>query len=233
MIDQATSRAATTHRRIRSFVRREGRLTPAQARALDTWLPRFGVSAADLHDPASLFPRPAAITAEIGFGDGDNLLATAQAHPERNFLGFEVHRPGVGRLLDGMARAGLSNLRVCTVDAAEALAESRTDAWLDAVYILFPDPWHKARHHKRRLIQPAFLDVLARRMPAGGLLRLATDWADYAEHMLAVCDDHPAFDNLHGAGSVMPRADDRIQTKFERRGLRLGHTVADLAYQRT
>lgn len=228
----APATAAPRRRRIRSFVRREGRLTPAQARALDAGLPRFGVTGADLQSPERLFDDHQPITAEIGFGDGENLLDTARAHPDRNYLGFEVHRPGVGRLLDGVAKAGLTNVRVCPEDAAEGLTACPVAGWLDAVYVLFPDPWHKARHHKRRLIQPDFLDVLARLLRPGGHLRLATDWADYAEHMLTVCDAHPAFVNDHGRGGVMAAAHDRIQTKFERRGLRLGHHVTDLAYRR-
>ncbi len=237
MSDSASRRMSDSdtpayHRRIRSFVRREGRLTPAQSRALDALMPRYGVAAEAFADPAQLFERPAPLTLEIGFGDGENLLAACQQHPERNFLGFEVHRPGVGRLLDRADKAGVVNLKVSTDDAAETLAQSAMTPWIDSLYVLFPDPWHKARHHKRRLIQPAFLDMLAGRMGTGARLRLATDWADYAEHMLAVCDAHPAFENVNGIGQQMPTADDRIETKFERRGLRLGHTIADFDYRR-
>lgn len=220
------------HRRIRSFVRREGRLTPAQSRALDALLPRYGAAVAAFAQPTSLFERVAPITIEIGFGDGDNLLAACQAHPERNYIGFEVHRPGVGRLLDRADKAGVTNLRVCSEDAAETLAGSAAEPWIDQAFVLFPDPWHKARHHKRRLIQPAFLDMLAQRMAQGAQLRLATDWADYAEHMAEVCEAHPAFVNAQGPGGQMPEAGDRIETKFERRGLRLGHTIADFDYRR-
>ena len=223
---------AAHHRPIRSYVRREGRLTSGQAHALDTHWARYGAEADDLTDPAALYAQAAPLALEIGFGDGENLLAQCTAHPDRNYLGLEVHRPGVGRLLAGAAQAGVRNLRVAALDAAELLRHTLPDACLAACHILFPDPWHKARHHKRRLIQPAFLDDLARVMQPGGLLRLATDWADYAEHMLAVCDTHPRWDNLHGPGGVMDTPDDRIQTKFERRGLRLGHSVTDLAYRR-
>jgi len=220
------------HRRIRSFVRREGRLTPAQSRALDELMPRYGVNADAFSDPASQFDPAKPLTIEIGFGDGENLLAACQRHPERLFLGFEVHRPGVGRLLDRADKAGVTNLRVSTDDAAETLAKSAPTAWIDTVYVLFPDPWHKARHHKRRLIQPAFLDLLAERMAPGARLRMATDWADYAEHMAEVCDAHPRFENVNGPAGQMPVFDDRIETKFERRGLRLGHAIADFDYRR-
>lgn len=220
------------HRRIRSFVRREGRLTPAQSRALDDLMPRYGASAAAFAKPDTLFPDSAPITIEIGFGDGDNLLAACQTHPNRHFVGFEVHRPGVGRLLDRADKADVDNLRVCSDDAAETLAGSAATPWIDQVYVLFPDPWHKARHHKRRLIQIPFLDLLATRMAPGAQLRLATDWADYAEHMLEVCEAHPAFVNADGPGGQMAQAGDRIETKFERRGLRLGHQIADFDYRR-
>lgn len=220
------------HRPIRSFVRREGRLTTGQAHALEAHWPQFGADRDALRQPAALFSQTAPITLEIGFGDGENLLAQCQAHADRNFIGLEVHRPGVGRLLASAAKAGVSNLRVAALDAAELLRGTLPAACLDAVYVLFPDPWHKARHHKRRLIQTPFLDDLSGAVRPGGLLRLATDWADYAEHMLAVCDAHPRWRNVQGAGGTMAHADDRIETKFERRGLRLGHGVTDLAYTR-
>ena len=223
--------AAKHHRPIRSFVRREGRLTSGQAHALEAHWPRYGASRDDLANPAALFGNAAPITLEIGFGDGDNLLTQAKAHPDRNFIGLEVHRPGVGRLLAGAAEAGLSNLRVADLDAAELLREVISAQSISATYVLFPDPWHKARHHKRRLVQAGFLDALARVTTDGGLLRLATDWEDYAEHMQAVCGPHPAWQ-----ASVVPTDSDtptdRIQTKFERRGLRLGHGVWDYAYVR-
>ena len=227
--------AAAHHRPIRSFVRREGRLTSGQARALDQQWPQYGTDRHGLRDPAALFARAAPITLEIGFGDGDNLLAQAKAHPERNFLGLEVHRPGVGRLLAGAADAELHNLRVADLDAAELLREVIPPQSLAVTYVLFPDPWHKARHHKRRLVQADFLDDLANATVPGGLLRLATDWADYAEHMQAVCGAHPAWQQTavpsdESIGGDAPG--DRIQTKFERRGLRLGHGVWDFAFER-
>lgn len=223
--------AASHHRPIRSFVRREGRLTSGQARALEQQWPHYGTDARGLRDPAALFARQAPITLEIGFGDGDNLLAQAKAHPDRNFIGLEVHRPGVGRLLAGAAEAGIDNLKLADLDAAELLRDTIPPQSLNAIYVLFPDPWHKARHHKRRLVQEPFLDDVARVIQPGGLLRLATDWEDYAEHMQAVCGAHPAWQ-----GADVPADDgapiDRIQTKFERRGLRLGHGVWDFAYIR-
>lgn len=223
--------AAAHHRPIRSFVRREGRLTSGQARALEQQWPRYGADRDSLANPAALFERVAPITLEIGFGDGDNLLAQAIAHPERNFIGLEVHRPGVGRLLAGAAEAGLGNLRVSDLDAAELLRETFPAGCLSATYVLFPDPWHKARHHKRRLVQAGFLDDLAKATQPGGLLRLATDWENYAEHMQAVCEPHPAWRHTE-VPTDGEQALDRIQTKFERRGLRLGHGVWDFALER-
>lgn len=218
---------------IRSFVRRSGRLTKAQERALDTLLPRYGVSNEGGIDLAALFAREAPCHLEIGFGMGDALLEMAQRHPENNYLGIEVHLPGIGHLLDGMAKAELENIRVCTSDAVPILAQRLPAASLDAVYIFFPDPWPKKKHHKRRLIQPSFIDYLSRVLKPGGLLHLATDWENYAEHMLEVMEARQDFGNLAGAGQYHPRPDSRPLTKFERRGQRLGHGTWDLLYQKS
>lgn len=220
-------------RRIRSFVRREGRLTLAQQRALDELWPRFGIdfSPAAL-DLQSLFGRTALRVLEIGFGNGESLAAMAAAAPYTDFIGIEVHRPGVGHLLLAIERLALQNLRVCCHDAVEVLERQIPDASLDRVHIFFPDPWHKKRHNKRRLIQPGFVDLLASRMSPGGLLHLATDWADYAAQMLAVLDASPLWRNRAGTGRFSPRPPWRIQTHFEQRGLRLGHDVWDLLHER-
>ncbi len=216
-------------RPIRSFVRREGRLTTAQQRALDEHWPRFGIAADNRPlDPQALFGRAAPLWLEIGFGDGEALHHIASLHPEVDFIGIEVHRPGVGHLLNRVADSGLDNVRVVSADATEVLRNQIPDGLLARALIFFPDPWPKKRHHKRRLIQPAFADELARVIAPGGALHLATDWADYAEHMHAVLDDHPAF----AADASGERPDYRPPTKFEERGLRKGHGVEDLLYTR-
>ena len=219
----------THHRPIRSFVRREGRLTDAQQRALDEHWPRFGLSAdGDALDPVAVFGRRAPVWLEIGFGNGEALRHMAAHHPEVDFIGIEVHRPGVGHLLNAIAADELTNVRVMSADAVEILRARIADAALARVLIFFPDPWPKKRHHKRRLIQPPFAAELARVLEPGGILHLATDWADYAEHMHAVLDDHPAFTH----SGTHERPDYRPPTRFEERGLKKGHGVEDLLYQR-
>ncbi len=220
-------------RAIRSFVRREGRITPAQEQALERLWPRYGIDySGAVLDPASLFGRNAPLVVEIGFGNGDHLLASAQNRADTNFLGIEVHRPGAGRVLQQADKLGLSNLRVVCADAVEVLREGLRPGTVDEVVIFFPDPWPKKRHHKRRLVQPAFAQVLARALRSGGRLRLATDWADYARHMLEVMQAAPGFANLSADGGAMPRPADRPLTRFESRGLRLGHAVADFEFLR-
>jgi tRNA (guanine-N7-)-methyltransferase len=223
-------------RAVRSFVIRAGRLTDAQRRALEELWPRFGVpytgAALELR---ALFGRTAPCTMEIGFGNGEHLAARAQAEPERDFLGVEVHRPGIGHLLRAAAAANLSNLRLIDHDAVEVLQQQITPGTLDEVQILFPDPWPKKRHHKRRLIQPEFAMLLATRLRAGGRLLLATDWAPYAEHMRLVLDACTLLEPLASASLAAEPAGEpggREPTRFERRGLRLGHQVSDLAYRR-
>jgi len=221
------------HRRIRSFVLRMGRMTAGQQRALNELWPRFGIE----YSPQALnldqvFGRSAPRLIEIGFGTGEALFACAQAHPEMDCLGIEVHRPGAGHLLLQVETAALGNIRVSCHDAVEVFKQQIVPASIDAVHIFFPDPWHKARHHKRRLIQPAFVDVVAQTLKPGGLLRLATDWQNYAEHMRAILDSHPQFINLAGQSGYVPRPDDRPLTRFERRGHRLGHGVWDMCYRR-
>lgn len=215
---------------VRSYVRREGRMTGAQKRALETLWPRYGVDGP--FDPRRAFGRDAPMVLEIGFGNGDHLLARAQAQPEKNFLGVEVHRPGVGRLLLRAEALGLTNLRVACDDAVEVLRDWLPEASLDEVMIYFPDPWPKKRHHKRRLIQPELAHRVASRLKPGGILRLATDWADYATHMLAVLNAETLLRNESPAGGFIPRPPDRPATKFEQRGERLGHPVRDLAFRR-
>jgi len=221
------------HRPIRSFVMRTGRMTTGQARALEDLWPRYGVeySPAPL-DLDALFGRHAPRTLEIGFGNGEHLAALAAAHPERDYLGVEVHRPGVGHLLMLAATNNLTNLRASTHDAVEVLREQIAPGALDEVLVLFPDPWHKKRHNKRRLIQPPFVELIASRLAPGGMLKLATDWEEYALQMLDVMRGNPQFTNLSPGGDWMPRPEERAPTRFEKRGARLGHGVWDLAFRR-
>ncbi len=220
-------------RRIRSFVLRMGRMTDGQQRALDEHWPAFGLDyQPERIDPVALFGRDAPRIIEIGFGTGEALFAYAQQHPETDCLGIEVHHPGVGHLFLQVESVGLTNVRASCHDAVEVLSNQIPVASIDAVHIFFPDPWHKTRHHKRRLIQPAFADLLAKVIKPGGKLRLATDWENYAVHMRAVLDLHPQFINTADASGFVPRPDDRPLTRFERRGHRLGHGVWDMAYQR-
>jgi len=223
-------------RRIRSFVRREGRLTPGQQRALDALWPRFGLELPQPPAPldlAAVFGREAPVTLEIGFGDGESLAEQAANHPQRNFLGTEVHRPGVGHLLREVERRGLENVRVSDHDAVELLEHYLAPGSLDCVQVFFPDPWHKKRHHKRRLIQPPFVRLLATRLRPGGRLHLATDWAEYAEHMIAVMEECREWFAPDGPVPAPGRPPERPVTKFERRGERRGHGVADLLYRRS
>ncbi|MGH8253393.1 MAG: tRNA (guanosine(46)-N7)-methyltransferase TrmB, partial [Steroidobacteraceae bacterium] len=206
-------------RAVRSFVRRAGRQTPAQQRALTELWPRYGVPGeTGLIDFAVLFGRSAPNTIEIGFGNGDHLAARALAEPERNFLGVEVHLPGIGHLLRAAAAANLANLRVVEQDAVVLLHERIAVEALDEVQILFPDPWPKKRHHKRRLIQPDFAQLVASRLRHGGLLHVATDWEPYAQQISAVLDACPLLATAADARLVA-----RAVTRFEQRGLRLGH----------
>lgn len=220
-------------RTIRSFVRREGRLTDAQRRALDELWPRHGVTpgAAPL-DFVQLFGRDAPVHLEIGFGNGEALAAMAAAHPQNNYLGIEVHRPGVGALLRRLEAEGLTNVRVVSVDAKDVLEQCIPDASLAAVYLFFPDPWPKKRHHKRRLLQPEFAQLVRRKLRPNGEFHLATDWEDYARHMLAVLSAADGFENAAAPGPFVSRPEMRPLTRFERRGQRLGHGVWDLLFRR-
>ncbi len=219
------------HRTVRSFVMRGGRVTDAQQKALIELWPRFGVPFSETGlDLGVLFGRSAPCTLEIGFGSGEHLAARALSEPTRNFLGAEVHRPGIGHLLRAAAAADLQNLRLIAHDAVEVLQQQIAPGALDEIQILFPDPWPKKRHHKRRLIQPEFAALAASRLRAGGWLRLATDWAPYAEHMSQVLDACPLLALVPDSQALLFAG--RTATRFERRGLRLGHPVRDLVYRR-
>ncbi len=220
-------------RAIRSFVTRAGRITTAQERALAELWPKYGVGAApQAFDCAARFGREAPLTIEIGFGNGENLLALARAHPQRDYLGIEVHRPGMGRLLLALEELAITNVRVICHDAVQVLAQQVPPHAAQEILILFPDPWPKKRHHKRRLIQRAFVELAVSRLCSGGVIRLATDWAPYAQEMLAVLGAIPELANLAADGAFVPRPGERAPTRFEKRGVRLGHEVWDLAFRR-
>jgi tRNA (guanine-N7-)-methyltransferase len=220
-------------RSIRSFVTRSGRITPAQERALAELWGKYGVDfTLQPLDGGAVFGRDSARTLEIGFGNGENLLALAAAHPARDFLGVEVHRPGVGRLLLALESRGLTNVRVICHDAVEVLERQIACEFLHEILILFPDPWPKKRHHKRRLIQPAFVELAASRLVRSGVLRLATDWQPYALQMLQTLAAAPGLENLSTERGFVARPQERAPTRFERRGARLGHDVWDLAFRR-
>jgi tRNA (guanine-N7-)-methyltransferase len=226
--------AAENHpRTIRSFVTRSGRITDAQERALRALWPTYGAEFEDRpSDLDALFGRRAPRTLEIGFGNGEHLAGLAAAHPERDFIGIEVHRPGVGRLLLQLAELQLHNVKVFCHDAVEVLDAQIPPASIDEVLILFPDPWPKKRHHKRRLIQSPFVRLLATRLRTAGIVRLATDWQPYAEQMLAVLGQCDLLANLAADHSFSKEPGQRAPTRFERRGRSLGHDVWDLTFRR-
>lgn len=218
---------------MRSFVVRAGRTTAGQQRALTELWPTYGLEfSRNPLDFDAVFGRSAPRMLEIGFGAGEALLEFARTHPDVDCLGVEVHKPGIGRLLLGAQNAGLSNLRVICHDAVEVLEAQLPAAGLAVVHVFFPDPWPKKRHHKRRLIQPPFVNLLARVLQPGGTLRLATDWQPYALHMREVLDGSADFVNAAIGSGFAERATERPLTRFEQRGHRLGHAVWDLEYRR-
>ena len=227
------SMPVTNRRAIRSFVLRAGRMTPSQKDAYETLWPQFGISIKQgRQDIAALFERSAQTVLEIGFGMGDSLVEMAYKAPETNFIGVEVHRPGVGRLLRLASEQKLSNIRVYAEDAIEVLKCGIPDASLDRLQLFFPDPWHKKKHHKRRIVQPEFMRLVTAKVKAGGVFHASTDWANYAEHMMQVLSETPGWENLAGGGQFSPKPDYRPSTKFEARGERLGHAVWDLLFKR-
>ena len=234
-IESAAQSASDTrpHRSVRSFVVRAGRMTVAQERAWTELWPRYGIETGSgpLDFPA-IFGRTAPRTLEIGFGDGESLVALAAAHPDRDYLGIEVHRPGVGHLMLRAEELGLGNVRAICRDAVEVLQQCVPPASLDELLLYFPDPWPKKRHHKRRIVQPEFVALVASRLRPGGVLRMATDWQPYAEHMLEVASGCATLRNESPDASYVQRPESRPVTKFERRGHRLGHGTWDLAFSR-
>jgi len=221
----------SAYRPIRSYVLRQGRVSEAQRRAHVELMPRFGIPfAREALDLARVFGRAAPRILEIGFGMGETTADIAARHPENDYLGIEVHTPGVGGLLKRLAERGLTNVRVIQHDAVEALQHMIAPASLDAVHVFFPDPWPKKRHHKRRLLQAPFIELLATRMKPGAYLHVATDWEDYAQQMLEVLAAEPRLENT--VAGFAPRPEYRPLTKFEQRGLKLGHPVRDLIFRR-
>ena len=219
-------------RRVRSFVRRDGRLTDAQERALNDVMPRVGLQLDDgLQSFSTVFQREAPTALEIGFGSGHSLLEMAKAHPDQNFIGIETHLPGIGTLLSGIELHALSNIRIYYADAVEVLSRCIPENSLDVVQIFFPDPWPKRKHHKRRLIQPSFTDVIVSKLKIGGTFHLATDWEHYAVHMMKVLSACAQLTNLSGEKCYSNRSSQRpIVTKFERRGHESGRAIWELQF---
>lgn len=225
-------------RQIRSFVRRDGRITPGQSAALEELFPVWGLepaihSADDwVFDWKDIFGNDKAPVFEIGFGNGGNLLRQAAARPEDNFVGVEVYRSGCGQVLMEAKKSGLKNIRVICEDAVQVLAKRVADQSLSETWLFFPDPWHKKRHNKRRIVQADFAALVASKLADKGLFQMATDWAPYAEHMLEIMNAAPAFNNTDDDNGFITRPDNRILTHFEQRGLNKGHEVADLLFQK-
>ncbi|MEO6928002.1 MAG: tRNA (guanosine(46)-N7)-methyltransferase TrmB [Casimicrobiaceae bacterium] len=231
MTDVPPSADAPVHRPVRSFVRRAGRQSPSQKRALDEFAPRHCIDhcRAPL-DFAAVFGRHASVVLEIGFGMGETTAQIAAAHPDIDYIAVDVHDPGIGSLLGRIEALGLCNLRIVRHDAVEVVADMIPPGSLAGVHVYFPDPWPKKRHHKRRLLKPAFVHEIALRVASGGYLHAATDWQEYADEILAVFAAEPLLAN--SAAGFAPRPAWRPQTKFETRGLALGHAVSDILFTR-
>jgi tRNA (guanine-N7-)-methyltransferase len=232
--NQAEAEAAGVYiSKVKSYVKREGRLTKGQARALDSYWLDMGLTIDQgLLDLAAIFGNDNPVVLEIGFGMGKSLVEMASNAPDLNFIGIEVHRPGVGACLGDAGEARLKNLRVFEHDAVEVLAQCIADNALHRVQLYFPDPWHKKRHHKRRIVQPEFVEKLRAKIAVGGQFHMATDWEPYAEHMLEVMQQNDNFENMSPTNDYVERPEYRPITKFETRGQRLGHGVWDLIFTR-
>jgi tRNA (guanine-N7-)-methyltransferase len=227
-----TDLAQTLPQRIRSFIRRQGRLTPGQEVALDQYWPQYGLEPELDYDFSQVFGRQAPLIVEIGFGNGDSLAKMAAANPDHDYIGIEVHKPGVGHLLILLNEQGLTNVRVYCHDAIEVLEQKIPDHSLAGLHLFFPDPWHKKKHHKRRIVRPSFVDLLNKKLQVGGYFHAATDWQNYAESMLEVLSASEGLKNTSLTQDYCERPDYRPLTKFEQRGLRLGHGVWDLIFKK-
>lgn len=223
-----------TTRTIKSFVCRTGRVTPRQLNALENCLPKYELPLTPEHwDFQSIFGRKAETIVEIGFGMGASLFSMAMAAPETSFIGIEVHRAGLGSLAASLDESGCTNVRLVSLDAVEVFKQYIPDGSLSGIQIFFPDPWHKKKHHKRRLIQPDFVNLLIQKLKPQGFIHCATDWEDYARHMLEVFSANQRLSNANPEGGYVPRPESRPITKFEQRAHRLGHGIWDLIYYKS
>ncbi len=223
----------TRKRSIKSYVLRQGRLTGAQSRAIEELWPKYGIDLSDVNqDWQQQFQRTAPLIIEIGFGMGSSLIQQAQIEQDKNFLGIEVHRPGVGACLQEVNAKGLENIKVMNCDAIAVFEQMIVDQSVSRIQLYFPDPWHKKKHHKRRIVKKTFIDIVGEKLEQGGVFHMATDWQPYAESMLSVMQQENGFCNMAGTLNFVPRPDFRPVTKFEKRGLKLGHGVWDLIYKK-
>lgn len=223
---------AASFRPIRSFVRRRGRMTTAQRSALENLWSIYGLDSSRAFDSAQSFGRIAPLVIEIGFGNGDNLADYAEKYPEINYLGIEVHEPGIGHLMNRLDQRAIQNVRLFRGDAIEILRDRIEDASVEAIKLLFPDPWPKKRHHKRRLVSAEFARLIARKLRSGGVFHAATDWSDYANQILRIMEACEDFGELGGSCASQGFRSERTMTRFERRGIGLGHQVSDLIFIR-
>ena len=229
----STENSQKRHREIKSFVLRQGRLTAAQQNALENHWQDYGIDFSEHRlDFKTLFGNNNEIILEIGFGNGESLLQQAINQPQYNFIGIEVHGPGVGHLIHEAQTHGVHNIKVIRHDAVEVLQQQIADASIQQLQLFFPDPWHKKRHHKRRIMKPAFIELVNQKLKTGGFFHMATDWQHYAEQMLEEMDNSDKFRNISGKGHYSKTRGSRCETKFERRGIRLGHGVWDLIYEK-
>ncbi|RUM53606.1 MAG: tRNA (guanosine(46)-N7)-methyltransferase TrmB [Methylococcus sp.] len=217
-------------RRVLSFVRRRGRITPSQEKALKDLWPVYGVEPHEPFNGEKLFGNLASVTLEIGFGNGSSLAAAAQKNPQRNYVGVEVHEPGVGHLMNLLDKGGIGNVRIFCQDAVEVVRDLIQDAALDRVNLFFPDPWPKKRHHKRRIVSPDFAELVSVKLRQGGCFHIATDWDEYACHITDTLEGCKNFERIDGKIYHQLRLEDRSTTRFEKRGLLLGHPVRDILY---
>jgi tRNA (guanine-N7-)-methyltransferase len=231
--EQEAAAAGVYVRKVQSFVKREGRLTTGQAKSIEKYWPQKGLThESGMQNFTKVFGRQAPLVLEIGFGMGKSLVEMAANESDKDFIGIEVHRPGVGACLGEAAEKGVENIRLYEHDAVEILADCIPDNSLARMQLFFPDPWHKTRHHKRRIVQPEFVQKLRAKLAIGGVFHMATDWENYAEHMLEVMTQAEGYNNLSQTSDYVPRPENRPLTKFEQRGHRLGHGVWDLMFER-